>query len=671
MSPVHSDMGNKRLILVGLDSVGSGYFSSLLDSGYTPNLNRLVERGVLGELRSFGPPGLIPRWMSIVTGILPARHGILSNATVPTGVPNDTMSVTVRRSAKTIWEQLHRSGLSSIIVGCPGFPDAEPIQGVMIGNSIERVRIATESDVEQERVTKLSNLAEPPFLLDSAISTYRQEAERLRLEYSERSDPTGFDAMESIPVRLAFLESIVSARTRISLLMDSMHREKDWRFAMIYFPGSNRICAQSMVSQKASESEAANSRSQRMKDIDLALGLYMREVDRLIGQLQQSAPGAIYAICSNPQSASFHGVLQDNQLGFDFRPPKEETKGVVIFSGDDLPQDQLVFNASIEDVTPTIFHCLGVHAFSDSDGRSIFHHLGSSAQKIPAVEAAHAEVGNRDKKVVCDVFQAELDRIVEGFRGLPFSLEAEDIKRRRRFELVRRSSELADWLRISGFSAEAAIFLERVFDQVPDSFLIGCRLLRFKLAGVLSKSVSLEDIAPMREKVAIAFAKLPESSRSGGLGDEMHSILSIIDEIENQTTRKQFNSSCELDVSGYSDLTRLRVTAEQALEAGDIKTAVKALQELSVHPRSTAWPLIQLAMLYIRSGKMDDALGYAEQAIAKNYGVANAHYIKGYVHFVRQQLFEACESLRVAIFLNPEHQNAERLLEHIRNLTGI
>ena len=63
-------------IVFGIDGGEWNVVDPLLAEGHLPNLSRLVETGVRGELTSIKPPVSPPAWNSIQTGTNPGKHGI-------------------------------------------------------------------------------------------------------------------------------------------------------------------------------------------------------------------------------------------------------------------------------------------------------------------------------------------------------------------------------------------------------------------------------------------------------------------------------------------------------------------------------------------------------------------------------------------------------------------
>lgn len=65
-----------RVLVIGLDGVGSDLVRRFVDEGQMPNIASLIERGSFGPLRSTNPPVTFPAWSSFLTGTAPSTHGI-------------------------------------------------------------------------------------------------------------------------------------------------------------------------------------------------------------------------------------------------------------------------------------------------------------------------------------------------------------------------------------------------------------------------------------------------------------------------------------------------------------------------------------------------------------------------------------------------------------------
>ena len=66
----------KKLLLIGWDAADWDVISPLMDAGKMPNIRRLVENGVMGNMATLYPLLSPMLWTSIATGKRPYKHGI-------------------------------------------------------------------------------------------------------------------------------------------------------------------------------------------------------------------------------------------------------------------------------------------------------------------------------------------------------------------------------------------------------------------------------------------------------------------------------------------------------------------------------------------------------------------------------------------------------------------
>ena len=67
---------DKKILLIGWDAADWKIINPLMDAGKMPNLEQLVERGVMGNLSTLYPELSPMLWTSIATGKRPFNHGI-------------------------------------------------------------------------------------------------------------------------------------------------------------------------------------------------------------------------------------------------------------------------------------------------------------------------------------------------------------------------------------------------------------------------------------------------------------------------------------------------------------------------------------------------------------------------------------------------------------------
>jgi predicted AlkP superfamily phosphohydrolase/phosphomutase len=69
-------MGDRRVVVIGLDGATFDYIQPLVDTGALPNLASLLREGAHAGMRSTYPPMSAAAWVTFMTGENPGRHGI-------------------------------------------------------------------------------------------------------------------------------------------------------------------------------------------------------------------------------------------------------------------------------------------------------------------------------------------------------------------------------------------------------------------------------------------------------------------------------------------------------------------------------------------------------------------------------------------------------------------
>jgi predicted AlkP superfamily pyrophosphatase or phosphodiesterase len=108
-------------ILVSID----GFRPDYLDRGVTPNLSRLAAEGATGPMRPSFPSKTFPNHWTLVTGVVPDRHGIVANTMEDPDRPGETFTMASDDpfwwyAAEPIWVAAERAGIRTATVFWPG-----------------------------------------------------------------------------------------------------------------------------------------------------------------------------------------------------------------------------------------------------------------------------------------------------------------------------------------------------------------------------------------------------------------------------------------------------------------------------------------------------------------------------------------------------------------------
>ncbi|MGQ7829031.1 alkaline phosphatase family protein [Altererythrobacter sp. Z27] len=108
-------------ILVSID----GFHPDYLGKGMTPTLDALASHGVSAPMRPSFPTKTFPNHWTLVTGLVPDRHGITANRMEDPGRPGETFTMATVdpwwwSDAKPIWVEAEEAGVRSAAMFWPG-----------------------------------------------------------------------------------------------------------------------------------------------------------------------------------------------------------------------------------------------------------------------------------------------------------------------------------------------------------------------------------------------------------------------------------------------------------------------------------------------------------------------------------------------------------------------
>jgi predicted AlkP superfamily phosphohydrolase/phosphomutase len=122
-----------RVFVLGIDGLTFRVLDPLIEEGYLPNFLNLKREGAWGILKSTVPPITPAAWMSIATGLRPAKHGVLDFLDVEWVENQINLSlVTRRKSGQAIWEVLSNYDRQVAVVNVPCTYPPDEVNGVMI-----------------------------------------------------------------------------------------------------------------------------------------------------------------------------------------------------------------------------------------------------------------------------------------------------------------------------------------------------------------------------------------------------------------------------------------------------------------------------------------------------------------------------------------------------------
>jgi len=121
-----------KIMIIGLDGVPLDIIQPWVQGGHLPNLQRLIDSGVVGQLRSTIPPTSGPSWSSFVTGMNPGKTGIYDFLYRKEGTYSFPPVNASQRGGTTMFRYLSNAGYQVGVLNLPMSYPVEQINGFMV-----------------------------------------------------------------------------------------------------------------------------------------------------------------------------------------------------------------------------------------------------------------------------------------------------------------------------------------------------------------------------------------------------------------------------------------------------------------------------------------------------------------------------------------------------------
>lgn len=398
-----------KVLLIGWDAADWKVINPLMDEGLMPSLQGLIEQGVMGKLATLDPILSPMLWTSIATGKRPYKHGI-HGFTEPDPIGKSVRPIfNTNRTCKAVWNILNQENKKCHVVGWwPSHP-AEPINGTMISNFFQRPEMRAEKSwalpkgaVHPEENTEFfSKLRVHPNELTAAhIYPFIPNLEKV----DQINDP-----------RLNIVTSNLAATATLHCAATYIIENEDWDFTAVYFDAIDHLCHGFMKYYPPRRPHIPIQDFELYSDV--VNGIY-RFHDMMLGRYLELIDDETTVVI-----VSDHGFHPG-----DNRPenlPKEPTApaiehspyGMIAMKGPGIKKDELIFGASLLDVTPTLLHIFDLPAANDMDGKVLINAFENGEVKRP-IDSWELVDGNdgrhsSDTAVSADDMDAELRQLIE------------------------------------------------------------------------------------------------------------------------------------------------------------------------------------------------------------------------------------------------------------------
>ncbi|MFV0336685.1 MAG: alkaline phosphatase family protein [Chthoniobacterales bacterium] len=468
-------MKKRKVLLVGWDAADWKVISPLVDEGLMPNVARLVENGVTGNLATLYPIYSPMLWTSIATGKRPYKHGIhgFSEPDPSSGMVRPVTNLS--RKTKAVWNILNQEGLHSNVVGWWPSSPAEPIRGCMVSNHFQQA----VADLDKPWPMRPGTVYPPK--LSQELAEMRIHPMELDGDMLRTWVPRAPEIDQKKDRRLMTLAKIVAECSGIhAAATHLMHTRPDWDFMAVYYDAIDHFGHAFMRYHPPRLDWVEEGDFEMYKDV--VRGGYIYH-DMMLGVLMDLAgPDTTVILMSDHGFHPDH--LRPKSLPNEPAGPAAEHRqfGIFVASGPEIRKDELIFGARVLDITPTILSLFGLPTGRDMDGRvlSEIYETPQKAEFIDSWDAVPGEDGRHPEEMQLDPVDSQeaLRQLVAlGYIDEPSedaSKAVEETTRELRYNLA---MSLVD----AGKHLEAAAIFSELWERWPQESRFGVKLLNARM----------------------------------------------------------------------------------------------------------------------------------------------------------------------------------------------
>ncbi len=376
-----------KVLLLGWDAADWKIINRLVDCGQMPAIKSIIENGVMGNISTLEPAYSPMLWTTIATGMYPDKHGILGFSE-PTPDHSSIRPVSnSSRKVKALWNILTQNGYKTHVVNWwPSYP-AEPVNGIYVSNMYPKIKSFKVDDrkLPDDAVypPELQNLfahfiVHPLELTLQHLQPFMPEADFTRIKIDKK--------IEVITKQIAEAASIHAAAT---LALD----QEEWDFAAIYWDTIDHFCHGFM---NFSPPQMKGVKDEEFKLYKHVVDGAYRLMDSMLARILQLA-GDDCTVFLTSDHGFKSGDMRQRQTPNEPAGPAYHHRNVGVFcaKGPGIKRDEIVYGASLLDITPTILTLLGLPVGEDMDGKPLVEIFSQepTIKTIPSWENVPGECG--------------------------------------------------------------------------------------------------------------------------------------------------------------------------------------------------------------------------------------------------------------------------------------
>lgn len=676
-----------KALLLGWDAADWKIISPLMDAGEMPNLKRFVENGVAGNLSTLYPVLSPMLWTSIATGKRPWKHGIHGFIEPDAATGGVRPISSVGRTSKALWNIFNQEGLRSNVVSWWPSNPPEPINGVMVSDLFHKAKANSHDQ------WPVAPRDVHPTGLANTLHEFRVHPSEITAAEIVPFLAEGGEVEDTEDKRLFSLAKILAECSSVHALSTSVMVSSEWDFMAIYHDAIDHACHGFM------KYHAPKLPWIPQKDFDLfnpVVNSMYKFHDIMLGQIMELAgPETTIFICSDHGFHADH--MRPRELPNEAAGAAEEHRHFGMFAamGPGIKKDELVFGASLLDITPTILHAYGLPVGRDMDGKvltSIFEDQ-RPVEYIESWERVEGDSGGHPESVKVNVVDQHeaLQQLVDlGYIDDVNENMADAAASAKRELKCNLSRDLIG----ANLHQKAIPIIEELWEEAQDEGRFGVLMFECRMAlGQYSQAAdalkllrerkvtyakeAAEQLEGMKEKLEAAKEKcepLPEQEQRKvmRLRKKAGTRAAAFDFLEGRLTLAQkkpaealplFQSALKVQFANQQDVFVKLGLCHTQLD--DFEKAEQAFaQALTLDPVN-AEAHLGFARLYARQRRWSEVQESCQKALGLLYYTPSAHLLLGIALQKQGYALEAVAAYEVAVAQNPNLCQAHRRLAHI------
>ncbi len=671
-------------MLIGWDAADWKIINPLLDAGRMPNLEKLVNQGVMANMATLYPDLSPMLWTSIATGKRPFKHGI-HGFTEPDPAQGGVRPITnLSRKTKAVWNILSQAGRKCNVIGWwPSHP-AEPVNGVMVSNHYQKAAGSPGQGWAMK-----PGVVHPARLIRN-LAALRVHPEQLDEGHIQPFVPRAAEIDQAKDRRLTSLASTIAECLSIRNAAQAVMHHEPWDFTAVYFDGIDHFCHGFMRYHPPRLPWVEEKDFELYRQV-IESGYILHDI--MLGHLlEETDAGTTVMLVSDHGFKSDH--LRPRTVPREPAGPAVQHRhfGVFVMKGPGVRRDERIDGVSLLDVCPTILRVFGLPVGGDMDGKVLVNAFEkpSEVSYLPSWDQEPGPAGLHPPDMQMDPLEAReaLNQLVAlGYIDAP----PEDREKAAAQAVRELDYNVARSYMDAGRHAEAADILERLLEEWPDEYRFGLQLVSCQqILGRLAEARTVLEELFRRKKhnAAEAGKKLKEwreehkDAKPADLSqEEQRALHDLQAEAQSNPFALEYLMGslllAEGDREGALEYLKRAEKIDRSqtglhLKLGEVYLQMKcwpdAEQEfrtvLESDPDSAAaWR--RLAETLLARRRNGEAAEAALEAAALVYNSPQAHYLLGTALHRLGNLPQALDALRVAVHINPNYPEAHRRMAYI------